>query len=490
MSAHPASGLFSDQHWRLNNLYWITDKEGRKVKFRMNPIQEQFYWDMANRNVILKARQFGFSTFIALFMLDTCLFEPNMAAGVIAHSKDAAKEIFRTKIQYPYDHLPDDLKDTVKADRSSADMLVFSNDSSIRVGTSMRSGTVQMLHVSEFGKIAVKYPEKAKEIKTGAFEAVPANDVGMIWVESTAEGQFGDFKDLYFRDAVDEPAHVLQFKRHFYPWHAHPEYTLDADQVVPREVNEYLDGLGVELSDGQRRWYAAKLVQQGDDMKREYPSTPEEAFEAAVEGSYYHKQLTLIRGRGQITKVKPSTHVVTDTMWDLGMHDSMAIWLRQQVGNEYHFIHYYECHGEDFRYYAEYLEEVASRMRLRWGRHYAPHDIRVRELGSVAPDKTRLTAARMAGIPFDIVPDIGIQDGILAVRNILPRCWFDAEECDQGLQALSEYHKHWDDVNGVFLSRPVERHWSKHGADAFRMGAVMARDTAGRPGAIRVKRSV
>ena len=191
----------------------------------MNAMQERLYWSMAHRNVILKARQFGFTTLIDLFILDFCLFTPNIKAGIIAHKKDDAKEIFRTKIQTPYDNLPEKLQETIKADRSAADMMVFSNGSSIRVSTSMRSGTVALLHVSEFGNIAVKYPEKAEEIKTGAFEAVPTD--GMIWVESTAEGVAGAFKDMYFHTAVDEPAHPLQFKRHFFPWFENPEYVLN-----------------------------------------------------------------------------------------------------------------------------------------------------------------------------------------------------------------------------------------------------------------------
>ena len=261
--------------------------------------------------------------------------------------------------------------------------------------------------------------------------------------------------------------------------------------MIPQPLREYFGTLPADLSEDQMRWYAAKQKTLGDKMKREYPSTAEEAFEAGVDGSYYHKQLAAARKEGRITKVKVEPLLAVDTWWDLGMHDSMAIWLGQQVGNEHRLVGYYECHGETFEYYAEWLDEWGKKHRVRFGRHHAPHDIKVRELGSVSRDKTRHGAAAMAGIHFDVVPNISIQDGVHAVRRIFPYCWFDEEACAQGLAALEAYHKQWDDINGIFLARPVERHWSKHGADAFRMKGVTARPNLGRRGgSVRVRRSV
>ena len=132
---------FSDVRWRLNNLYYITDRDGQRVKFVMNSAQEQLFDDMHYLNIILKARQRGFSTFIQIYMLDACMFNSNVSAGTIAHTREDAEVIFRTKAKYPYENLPDGLKAANAATQNSARELAFANDSNLRVGTSLRSGS-------------------------------------------------------------------------------------------------------------------------------------------------------------------------------------------------------------------------------------------------------------------------------------------------------------------------------------------------------------
>ena len=95
--------LLSNQVWRLNNLYQIRDKDANQVCFVMNASQEYLYYHKWFLNIILKARQIGFTTFIDLLILDTCLFNPNIKAGIIAHHKDDAQAIYEEKIIFPYD---------------------------------------------------------------------------------------------------------------------------------------------------------------------------------------------------------------------------------------------------------------------------------------------------------------------------------------------------------------------------------------------------
>jgi hypothetical protein len=193
-ASRAAIDQFSDWRWRLNNLYWIVDKEGRRVQFRMNQAQELLFDEMHHMNVILKARQRGFTTFIQIFMLDACLFNDNVRAGTIAHRLDDAKTIFRDKIKYPYDNLPEGIKQARPIVRDSADELLLSNNSSIRVSASHRSGTLNYLHISEYGKLCAQFPEKAREVRTGALNTVHAGQV--VFIESTAEGQEGHFFEL------------------------------------------------------------------------------------------------------------------------------------------------------------------------------------------------------------------------------------------------------------------------------------------------------
>jgi hypothetical protein len=183
-----------DWRWRLNNLYWITDKEGRRAKFQMNWAQEALFDEMHYLNVILKARQLGFTTFIQIFMLDQCLFNSNIRAGTIAHRLEDAQAIFRDKVKYPYDQLPEWIRAAIPIVKDSAAELLFANNSSIRVSTSHRSGTLNYLHISEYGKLCARHPEKAREVRTGALNTLLHGQVAFI--ESTAEGQEGHFFEL------------------------------------------------------------------------------------------------------------------------------------------------------------------------------------------------------------------------------------------------------------------------------------------------------
>jgi hypothetical protein len=274
-----------DKTARLRDgFYRIRDKEGRVVPFRMNADQEKFIAERHGFDVVLKARQKGFTTIIQLDLLDDCLFIPNVAAGIIAHTREDAEAFFADKIKFAYDGLPPEFHALVRAEQDSAHGLKFSNGSSIRVGTSLRSATFQRLHVSEYGKLCAKHPEKAREVRSGAFNTVQAGQ--RIVVESTAEGRSGDFHDVCRRaqDKARLGAELtpLDFKFHFSPWWTSPEYALAQDVGEPAALKDYFDRLeaehGIVLTRQQRAWYVKKAESQADDMKREYPSTPEEAF--------------------------------------------------------------------------------------------------------------------------------------------------------------------------------------------------------------------
>ena len=184
-----------DKEARLRGgFYKIKDKDGKVVPFRMNDDQARFLAEEHGMDIILKARQKGFTTVIQLDYLDDCLFVPNTAAGIIAHNLTDAKSFFADKIKFAYDRLPREFKSVVSAEQDSVDSLKFSNGSSMRVGTSLRSGTLQRLHISEYGKLCAKFPEKAREVKSGAFNTVQAGQ--KIRVEATAEGHAGHFSEL------------------------------------------------------------------------------------------------------------------------------------------------------------------------------------------------------------------------------------------------------------------------------------------------------
>ncbi len=281
----------SNPWWRLNNLYKIENEKGELVTFRMRPAQRRLFQSMYYRNIILKARQLGFSTAIDIYLLDQALFNKNLKCGIVAQDKQAAGEIFRTKVSLPFDNLPGWLRSTFKvAERrsgASGGYILFSHGSSIQVATSFRSGTVQRLHISEHGKICAKYPAKAKELRTGTLNAI--HDGCIVFDESTAEGVGGDFHTMSTRAmelAQSGIALTMQdYKFHFHPWFDDPKYVAAAPAGglrLSKYHTEYFAAveaaMHVTLTDEQKQWYVRKEVEQQDEMKQEFPSTPQEAF--------------------------------------------------------------------------------------------------------------------------------------------------------------------------------------------------------------------
>lgn len=468
-----------------DGFYKVKDKDGIVVPFCANDDQLEYFDNSHGFDLILKARQKGFTTIIQLDFLDDCLFIPYTAAGVIAHKFDDAKAFFADKIKFAYDNLPSEFRAVVSATQDAADSMKFSNGSSFRVGTSMRSGTLQRLHVSEYGKMCAKYPEKAREVKSGAFNAVQAGQ--KIVVESTAEGNGGHFyKMTQAARALSDGGAVLtplDFKFHFSPWYTSPEYALSDNVVITTEWQKYFDKiepevvkvLGHPLDEQQKNWYVKKAEQQGDDMKREYPSTPDEAFEVSIEGAYLVTQMTRLRKEGRICRI-PILDAPVYTTWDLGINDMMSICFWQNVGMERRLIDYYEDSGEGFGHYAKVLQDKG----YNYSAHYMPHDASVRMLNKTAT--TRKQEAEKAGIkPVTVLKRIeSLQSGIDASRAYLPNVYIDEERCSRLVECLDNYRKEWDEDNAVFKSQPVHD-WSSHGYKAFESAAIIPKPAPKKP---------
>jgi len=454
----------SNPLWRLNNLYYIVDKRGRKVQFSLNWAQKELYDNMWYCNVILKARQLGMSTFVCLLFLDRCLFNSNMSAGIIAHTLEDAQQMFR-RVKFAYDNLPDSLKDKITAENDTTNMLKFSNGSTIRVGTSLRSSTFQYLHISEFGKICAKYPDKAEEIVTGSLNTVASGQY--VFIESTAEGRDGFFYDICKKAQSDKQLKKelspLDFKFHFFPWYGEPSYRIGNSPQVTDEMQLYFDqlkGLGINLDDQQKAWYIARETTQHDGMRREYPSTPEEAWEVSNEGLYYAKQMTMVRAQKRIGFVPYEEMIETHTAWDLGFNDANSIVFFQLFGKEIRIVDYEEGSGESLAHWIKVVKDKP----YTYGKHIAPHDIMVSEYTSGI---SRQATARKLGINFVPSQRTSIIPGIDAVRNILNRCWFDEKKCEKLIKALDGYKKEWDERNACWRSNPLHN-WASHGADSFR----------------------
>ena len=485
------TAALDDPMWRLSHLYKIITKaddndDGMVVTFKPNRAQRRLIRRLWHRNLILKARQLGFSTLVCILWLDTALFSKDpIRCGIIAQDREAAEALFRGKVKFAYDNLPDWLRERMPLAKATASELEFAhNGSSIRVATSMRSGTIHRLHISEFGKICAKYPDKAREVVTGSIPAVPKS--GICIIESTAEGQDGYFYEMTKRaQALAEQGAELTVKDwrfHFYAWWMAPEYAIDPEGVVFTEAdlayfNEVEAKIGRALTEGQRAWYVttrrADFADEAPLMWQEYPSFPDEAFQVSTEGCYYAAQLANARKQGRILKTLPIEAAPVNTFWDLGRGDMTAIWCHQRVGPENRWIKYYEASGEDLSHYVAWLQKQG----FTFGTHYLPHDAAYKRLGET-PDTNlslkEMLERLMPGQRFEIVPRVSTTAaGIQATRNQFASCWFSEEGCDLGLKRLANYRKQWDKTRGCWKEEPMHDD-NSHGADAFRQFGQVA----------------
>jgi hypothetical protein len=214
---------------------------------------------------------------------------------------------------------------------------------------------------------------------------------------------------------------------------------------------------------------AARNVMTPDEYKCEF----ECSFEAAVKGAIYADQLETAREDGRICPVPYDPAIPVDTDWDLGMGDATAIIFSQSLrSGEVRLIDFVEASGEGLQYYAN----VLSTRPYVYGKHWAPHDIAVRELGT---GKSRLEVAAGFGLRFEVTPRVTggtseVEDGIHAARLLWSRCWFDERKTRPLVEALQHYRRDYNSRLGEFRATPVHD-WSSHAADAFRGLAVRHR---------------
>jgi hypothetical protein len=307
---------------------------------------------------------------------------------------------------------------------------------------------------------------------TGAINTVHVGQY--IFIESTAEGRSGPFFDFCQeaekRQLEGIKPNQMEFKLHFFGWHQDPKNRLKVEgaQFFTPVLTAYFDGLaakyGILLDVEQKAWYAAKRKTQGEDMYREYPSIPEDAFLASVQGAYYNVPMTWLRSQSpcRIMVVPYEPKLAVDTAWDLGMDDTTCIVFRQRHGMENRIIDYYENNGEGLGHYVKQLQSKP----YTYNRHYLPHDSSVRSLNDKVSREEKLKELGLSNV-ITVARTANIEDGIEETRNFLRLCWFDKVACDRLIAALDEYRKAWNEKMGVFASHPLHN-WASNPADSFR----------------------
>ena len=192
------------------------------------------------------------------------------------------------------------------------------------------------------------------------------------------------------------------------------------------------------------------------------------SFSGIVDGSYYGKLMQDARNNNRLTSAPYETKEPVITAWDLGTSDDTAIWFVQIIGLEIRVIDYYENRGVGIQHYAKVLKEKD----YYYKEHLMPHDAGHQQLATGSSLAKQLN--QLGVKPTRVLPrekNLSDEVGIQAVRDLLPKCWFDHEKCKQGIKALELYRRDYDDKREVFKERPLHD-WTSHAADAFRYLAM------------------
>ena len=494
----PIAAVLANRYWRLNNLYWIVDAHGQKVKFKMNWAQEEFYARMWWLNCVLKVRKIGISTFSSILALDTCLFNSDKTAGVIDLTEDDAKKKLSIA-RYAYEHLddPDDQKTCTlggwvkKGNPLITDAkgeLGWANGSRMWAGITFRGSSPNLLHVSELGAIAERFPDRAKEIAAGSFNSVQTGNV--IIAESTHEGgRYGlNYELIRAAQATGSNPTAMDWRFHFFPWWREPQYTLPLDGrelAIPATLHGYFDRLQAEaavlLTPAQKHWYVKKAAMPDVDMARQYPGTPEEALAAQVAGAIYGKEMAMLRNQGRVCDFGVETRTPLFTFWDIAASgpksDYVGIWFLQFVGRDFLAVDFITGQGETASHYAGRILEKEREFGVHCAAHFLPHD------GDSYKDMSGKTSKQMledAGLRnVKIVPITpSLWASIQTLRALLPRFYFHAKNCNQevkigkrilpsGLGCIEGYHSKIE-ANGGKVSEVPVHDAASHGADALR----------------------
>jgi len=460
--------------WRLNNIYKIIDKVGDPCTFKMNRAQFYVYSKhlIHPRLIVLKSRQQGISTLWLVSYSDDAIFYSNFNNGLMAQDREAASLLLeRTK--YLWDNFSPDIAKVIgrRLVKDNATELGFNNNSSLFIRTSFRSATLHRLHVSELGKIANKYPDRAKEVRTGTLQALAAGNTGII--ESTAEGA-NIFKTMWDQAEIHAASNTLAAKDFlpvFLPWLDDPDCVEFEPQNISQLAKEYFLELerktGRQLTTHQKNFWVVQERELEGDIHQEYPATPLEAFSAAKDGTYWaRKYLEQVVRRGHIIEGLYEEALDVYGVMDLGRNDYMVLTFFQVWRDSIRVIHEYHNTGEGLKHYAQYI--IKTTMERGWSLKEIglPHDGVVVDL-SEENYRTRQEILYDYGITNTVIlSKQSVQSGIELVREAMPYLYFDIT-CTYIDLCMLGYTKEWNDTLHIWRDTP-KRTVHSHGADTVR----------------------
>ena len=304
------------------------------------------------------------------------------------------------------------------------------------------------------------------ERKISLFGADNADSLRGIYLDGADLDEFGDFKPGVWGNVI-RPA--LADRKGWASFGGTPKGRnefWDVREIARRNPDEWflleLRASESNILDADELEAARKQLTP-DQYAQEFECD----FSAALAGAYFGREMVAAEREGRICAVEADDAVPVHTAWDIGYRDDTAIWFYQVVRDEIHVIDYHASSGQTIEHYTKL---IASKP-YRYGTHWLPHDARAKTLASGGKSVIEQLGAGLDFKKMDIVPNLEIQDGIQAARRAIGQTWFDEQKCYEGLEALRQYQREYDEEKKAFKEKP--RHdWTSHPADAFRMLAV------------------
>lgn len=483
---HPVYGKF----WRLNNLYQIKDRNGKVVVFRMNDAQWIVYSHLKqhNRLMVLKSRQRGLTTLWLVSNFDDIMFNSNWDAGLISFKNDLVERLLYT-IKFMWDNLKYPsikrilgLKDRHK--QNSTRIFRLSNGSSIAVGRTFRSTTLQRLHITEIGEIADLDPKFADEIETGSLETV--HEKGIVVIESTAKGRNKFYDDWKTAMLCKNRGiyNVEDFCPVFLSWLEDPKCQSPILEEDTPDSIEYFKGKP-EATQEQKNWWISAKRRKQDLIYQEYPANDDEAFFASVTGSFYYEiyKRCIKDKKERVNLYNPDLPL--QVAMDLGINDPTFYVFFQVVDNNIMIVDDHQATDSIVKNWVDYLK-----LRLKGNRYSSydriilPHDAAKR---STESGKQQLELMKDYGLS-DISDDThvlhnrqsgesetnGLVAGILTVKQKMEEglVYIDPVKCKATVNCIVNYKALYDKTACKYLDRPPKTGEFNHGADALRYAIV------------------
>ena len=371
-------------------------------------------------SVLCCHRRFGKTVMLINHLIKCCMMNKNHQPrfAYIAPTYSQAKKIAWDYLKHYTKNLPNTKynETELRAD--------FFNGSRIQLLSSENPDSIRGIYLD--GVVLDEASQVSRELVDEVIRPALSDRKGWLSLCSTPKGMNNIFYDLYLKAQSEKD------------WFLYTARASETKLVDDEELKAALSVMG----------------------QATYNQEFECSFIGNVKGSIYGELITKLENEKRIARVPHDPSYPVNTAWDLGYNDSTAILFYQNVGHAINIIDSYENNNKAFPHYAQILKEKD----YTYNEHIGPHDL---DQTDFATGRTRREVAYQLGLRFKIAPKLSIEDGIHAVKMLLPRCYIDVDNCKKFINALRHYHRKYKEKDRMYSAKP-NHDWSSHFNDALR----------------------